>query len=147
MSKGKLAKLPKLLLQVHLTFTGNCKTAFEFYQQCIGGELELHTLAQQADAKLLPDSAKELVLQASLHHKNWSLHGSDLVSEKGRIIGNAVTIVLISETEKEARNYYSKLVRHGVATHPLKRNKAGVLYGDLTDGFHNNWIITNQLNH
>lgn len=79
-----------------LTFSGNCKEALTFYQSCFGGTLRFDFFEG------LQAGAKNLVVNGSLISDTIHIHGSDLVHNEGRIIGNHMAI-FISCTDLEAR--------------------------------------------
>ena len=128
-------------LLTYLTFDGNCREAMEFYQQCLGGALQLQTVGESPMAEHLPEPIKAYVLQASLCCDDFILMGTDMVGEEGLKPGNAVSIMIECVSEKEMRNCYLKLSREGRSTHPIKPTFWGGLFGGLTDKFGNHWLF------
>jgi PhnB protein len=43
----------------YLTFNGNCREAMNFYKDCLGGELNLQTIAESPLADKMPAQMKE----------------------------------------------------------------------------------------
>jgi len=65
----------------YLTFNGNCKEAMTFYQNCLGGELNLQPIGDSPMAKKMPQQMKDCILHATLTNGHMILVGSDMVSE------------------------------------------------------------------
>ena len=129
-------------IQSYLTFNGNCLEAMTFYQECLGGELSVQTVGELPLSDPMPTCMKQCVLHATLIKDNLVLTASDMVPEAGLIKGNSVSLLLNCNSETEARNYYARLSAGGDATHPLSTTFWGAIFGDLTDKFGNQWLIS-----
>ncbi|WP_268223373.1 VOC family protein [Sinomicrobium oceani] len=124
----------------YLTFNGNCKEAMEFYQSCLGGELEVKSLTETPYGDRLPDEFKKLVVTASLKKESILLMGTDLGDDEV-VCGNRVSMLLKSKDESQIRMYYEKLVQNGKRTHPLEKTYRGDLFGQLTDRYGLHWLF------
>ncbi len=125
----------------YLTFDGNCREAMQFYKACLGGELVFQTVGESPLSGQLPEPMKSTILHATLTRGDLLIMASDMVSQKGLIRGNAVSLVLHCNSESEIRQYYRKLARGGEKTHPLEVTYWGALFGDLTDRYGNHWVL------
>ncbi|HEY5391211.1 MAG TPA: VOC family protein [Hanamia sp.] len=132
-------------LSAYITFSGNCREAMTFYKKCLGGELTFQTIGESPLSEKMPKKIRECILHSTLTNDRLLLMGSDMVSEIGLIKGNAVSLTLNCDSEKEIRSCYKKLSAGGQATHPLKDTFWGALFGGLTDKYGNNWILNFQL--
>ena len=130
----------------YLTFNGNCREAMNFYKECLGGELTLQTVGESPMADKIPKQMKESILHSTLTKGELVIMGSDMVSDKGLVKGNSVSLMLNCSSEKDIRNYYEKLSAGGEATHPLEITFWGALFGDLTDKYGNQWLLHFQKN-
>jgi PhnB protein len=130
----------------YLTFNGNCREAMAFYKECLGGELMLQTIGESPMADKMPEQMKESILHSTLSKGDLVIMASDMVSDKGLIKGNSVSLMLNCGSEKEIRNYYEKLSAGGEATHPLENTFWGALFGGLTDKYGNHWLLHFQKN-
>src|SRR4051794_34025628 len=74
---------------IFITFSGNCKKALTFYQTCFGGELHFETFDEE-----LQGYTETPVIHGSLVADGIVIHGSDLVHNDGRKIGNYLSIFL-----------------------------------------------------
>ncbi|HLP51466.1 MAG TPA: VOC family protein [Chitinophagales bacterium] len=129
------------IIQSYLTFSGNCREAMAFYQQCLGGELNLQTIGESPLAEKMPQQMKDSILHATLTKDHLVIMGSDMVGDDGLIKGNAVSLMLNCSSEDEVRNCYARLAEGGKATHPIEVSFWGALFGDLTDKYGNHWLL------
>lgn len=67
--------------------------------------------------------------------------GSDKVSEKGLIKGNAVSLSLNDSFKKEIKMCNTKLSNDGTQDHPLENNFWAALFYNLKDKFGNQWLL------
>lgn len=128
-------------IYAYLTFNGNCREAMNFYQQCIGGTLQLQTVGETPLAAQLPGQMKNCILHATLKNGALLLMGSDMVSDNGLQRGNAVSLCLLCSSEEELRTRYARLSENGMATHPVEKTFWGALLGGLTDRYGNTWLL------
>ena len=82
-------KSDQLTSGLFITFSGNCKKALTFYQACFGGTLHFETFGQE-----LNGYTEMPVISGSLISDSIVIHGSDLVHNEGRKIGNYLSIYL-----------------------------------------------------
>ncbi len=125
----------------YLTFNGNCREAMSFYQECLGGELSFQTIGDSPMADKMPAEIREHILHSTLTRDELILMGSDMVSGRGLIRGNAVAMMLDCSSQDEIRTTYAKLSEGGQATHPLEDSFWGALFGDLIDKYGNSWLL------
>ena len=129
-------------LETYLTFSGNCREAMQFYQECLGGELAFQTVGESPLSDKMPAQMKDCILHATLHKNGLVLMGSDMVPQSGLIRGNSVSMSLTCKSEEELYSTYENLVRDGgVADHPIEVSFWGALFGDLTDRYGNHWLL------
>jgi PhnB protein len=131
-------------IHAYLTFNGNCREAMQFYQTCLGGELQLQTIGESPLSDKMPAQMKNSILHATLTKQNMVLMGSDMVSEKGLIKGNSVSLMYNCASEEEINRLYKKLGDGGRFDHPIELSFWGALFGDLTDQFGNHWLLHYQ---
>jgi len=94
----------KLISAVFITFFGNCKQALTFYQSCFGGLLQFETFEKEIQGyRELP------IVSGSLISEKIIIHGSDLVHNEGRKIGNYISIYLQCENPYDRRELIEKL--------------------------------------
>lgn len=125
----------------YLTFNGNCREAMLFYKDCLGGELTFQTIGESPLSEKMPEQMKDCILHATLTKDALVLMASDMVSEKGLIKGNSVSLSLNCSSEEEIKFCYEKLSEGGTKNHALEDSFWGALFGDLTDKYGNHWIL------
>lgn len=135
-----------MLINIYLTFNGNCREAMTFYHKCLGGELSFQTIGESPLSEKMPKKMKDCILHSTIRNDKFVIMASDMVGENGLIKGNAVSISLSCISEKEIKNCYSKLVKGGTANHKLENSFWGALFGDLTDKYGNHWILNYHKN-
>lgn len=128
-------------IHCYLTFNGNCRKAMSFYKKCLGGKLTFQTIGESPLSEKMPQQMKGCILHATLAKGPLLLMGSDIVSNLGLIKGNAISLSLECENEKELKSCYKKLSAGGKSTHPIEETFFGALLGGLTDKFGNNWLL------
>ena len=94
----------KLTGGIFITFAGNCKKALTFYQNCFGGELEFETFDTP-----LEGYSDAPVISGSLVSDNLIIHGSDLVHDEGRRVGNHLSVFLPCKSGNHRRVIAAKL--------------------------------------
>jgi PhnB protein len=125
----------------YLNFNGKCREAMNFYQQCLGGELNLQKVAESPMAAQMPSEAGASILHSSLTKGDTVvLMGSDMMGA-GLVKGNDVTLCLNCSTEEEIVEYYNKLTEGGRIKMPLHQSFWGATYGELTDKYGMNWMF------
>ena len=125
----------------YLTFSGNCREAMHFYQECLDGELDLMTVGESPMADQMPKEMKNSILHATLQKGDLTLTGSDMVGGQGLSQGNGVSLMLDCESEAEIKGCYEKLATGGQPTHPIENTFWGALFGGLTDQYGNHWLL------
>lgn len=89
---------------VFITFSGNCRKALRFYQNCFGGELTFKVFEKEVEG--YPERP---VVNGVLVADRITIHGSDLVHNEGRTVGNYISILLHCEDEKDRKRLIDKL--------------------------------------
>ena len=94
----------KLRSAIFITFSGNCKQALTFYQACFGGHLQFEFFE-----KALPGFTEMLVINGSLVSDRIIIHGSDLVHDEGRKLGNYLSVFLHCKNGYDRKGLIKKL--------------------------------------
>ena len=130
-----MAKKDKLASAVFLTFSGNCKTALAFYQNCFGGTVRLETFEINLDGYI-----HSPIIAGSLFSDRVVIYGSDLVHDEGRTLGNYMAIFLACENALERKALLRKLVP-GFEQLPLVQHDDQKLI-EVTDAFDVRWVLS-----
>lgn len=89
---------------IFITFSGNCKKALTFYQTCFGGILQFETFGKE-----LQGYTEMPVVSGSLFSDRIIIHGSDLVHNEGRKLGNYISIFLLCRNTHDRKELIEKL--------------------------------------
>jgi uncharacterized glyoxalase superfamily protein PhnB len=124
----------KLISAVFITFSGNCKKALSFYQSCFGGVLQFKTFEKE-----LQGYTEMPVVSGSLVSDKIIIHGSDLVHNEGRKLGNYISIFLHCKNIYERKELIEKLEFD--KENGLVNNHDDQKLVELTDRFDVRWIL------
>ena len=127
----------------YLAFAGNCREAFTRYQEILGGELVLLTMADMpADAGSPPPGAKpDAIMHAALTSGNDLLMGADDPTGNfdGTVDGMCVNCSL--RDAGEAKRVFDALSESGTVQMPLGETFFSPAFGMCTDRFGTPWMI------
>jgi PhnB protein len=141
-----------LILNPYLIFDGNAQEAFDFYRSIFGGDFSFQLTAEQSPASpehpLDPAEKDKLmhiclplpggqILQASDMIHSYC-NGADLVF----LQGNTQFIAIRTDSEQDARQIFSGLSEGATVQQALQPMFWGDLFGQLTDQFGVQWMIS-----
>lgn len=124
----------KYVSAVFITFSGNCREALTYYQTCFGGSLQFETFEKEE----LSVTERPVVI-GSLFSDKLIIHGSDLVHNEGRILGNYMAAFLHCQTVEERQTLIEKLER-GKEYHTIIDDENQKLV-EIIDIFEVRWIL------
>jgi PhnB protein len=124
----------KFISAVFITFSGNCKKALTFYQTCFGGHLHFQTFEKQ-----LLGYTEVPVISGSLISEKIIIHGSDMVNNEGRKLGNYLSIYLQCKNPSIRKIIASKLLAQ--KEHPYITNNNEPKLIEITDAYDVSWIL------
>lgn len=124
----------KVTSAIFITFSGNCIKALRFYQSCFGGTLKFETFGKE----LLHVYTEAPVISGSLVSDRIIIHGSDLVHEEGRKIGNYMSVFLHCKTSNDRKMLIEKLEAHK-KNHFKHDNDQKLI--EITDAFDVRWLL------
>lgn len=120
---------------VFITFSGNCKKALSFYQSCFGGLLQIETFE-----KKLSGYIEMPVVSGSLVSDRIIIHGSDLVHNEGRKLGNYISIFFYCKNTNERKELIKKMESDKRSFSVNNDNDQKLI--ELTDDFDVRWILS-----
>lgn len=119
---------------VFITFSGNCRQALTYYQTCFGGTLHFETFEKELEGYTgIP------IVCGSLISDNLIIHGSDLVHNEGRTLGNYLSIFLQCETRHDRLALIKKLKYNDQDIVARNDNKQKLV--EITDAFDVRWVL------
>jgi PhnB protein len=126
----------------YVTFQGNCLEAMNFYKECIGGELDLQTVAGTPLEAECPPAMRNQILHAVLSKDALMLMGSDMIGPGGYVRGTDMALSLNCSSEAEINSFFNKLSAGGKILHELHSAFWGATFGALNDRFGIRWMLT-----
>ena len=124
-----------------LTFNGQCKAAFKFYEQCLGGKIQtMMTWGESPMADNMPTELRDKIIHVSLIVGESALLGSDSPSdryEEPRGFSVAIQIDDIADAERTFRS----LAENGQVTMPLEKTFWAERFGMVVDRFGIPWMV------
>jgi len=132
-------------LSTYLTFDGQAREAFTFYQQVLGGTLEMMTFAQAPNPEQFPAEHRERIMHVSLNLGDYALMASDTLpgdSCGGPYEGiKGVSITLSPTSVAEGERLFDGLAAGGKVVMPLEKTFWAERFGMLTDRFGVSWMV------
>lgn len=129
-------------LSTYLSFDGDCRAAFEFYAQCLGGKIvAMLPFRGNPMCEGMPPETQDLIMHGSVEISGHTLMGTDATPQypyKG-IAGTHIVITLMDHAE--AARIFEALSENGKVEMPLQPTFWAKLYGIATDRFGVAWMI------
>ncbi len=124
----------KFVSAIFLTFSGNCRKALTYYQTCFGGTLQFETFEKE-----LPGYTDMPVVSGSLISDSIIIHGSDLVHNEGRTVGNYMSIFLQCENTYNRQTLIGKLKFN--KKNLFTKNNDDQKLVEVIDAFDVRWVL------
>ncbi|MCG8416225.1 MAG: VOC family protein [Pseudomonadales bacterium] len=125
----------------HITFDGNCKEAFEFYNHTLGGSLSMTTFGESPAANHAPEGWSDKIVHATLTLGEWELAGADVPPDEYRK-AEGFCLLIEPDDPKEAERLFVALSENGEVQIPLQEMFWSVAYGSLIDKYGIPWEIS-----
>jgi len=133
-------------ISTYLTFDGQARDAFTFYQQVLGGALETMTFAQAPEPEHFPAEYRDRVMHTCLTLEDHCLMASDTLP--GEFCGGAsyegikgCSISLHPESVAEGERLFNALAEGGQIVMPMEKTFWAERFGMLTDRFGVSWMV------
>jgi PhnB protein len=125
----------------YLNFNGQCKEAFEFYEQCLGGKIiGMTTNGNSPMADQMPAGSEDFVLHACLQVGDELLMASD--SPEGQFQApQGLWVSLHIDDVADAGRVFNTLAEGGSVQMPFEETFWAERFGMVTDRFGTPWMI------
>ncbi len=134
------------ILNPYINFSGRCREALTFYEQCLGGEitvlLTFADMPRQDGGKDVPTDAKDMVMHAELRAENIHLMATDGMPGQDAAHGNNITLNITFNELQEQDKVFNGLSHGGTVIQPLQDAFWGSRFGMLVDQFGIHWMLT-----
>ena len=131
-----------MTIDAYLVFNGNCREAAEFYAQVFETEKpQIMTFGEShSDPSFqIPEEAKDLVMHTRLTISGSNVMFSDTFPGMPFVVGNNVTLSLVSSNLDEITSSFNRLKEGGKVGMELQETFWSKCYGSLTDKFGIEW--------
>jgi PhnB protein len=128
-------------LYTHLNFGGNCREAFEFYEQKVGGKITMMmTQGDMPSASRAPATKSSAVAHARMNIGESELIGNDVPAEHFQPMRSAYLYLAVDSAE-EAERIYSVLSERGEVFMPMEETFYASRFAMLRDRFGVSWTL------
>ncbi len=126
----------------YLFFGGNCRQAFQRYEEIFGGELQLITMADTPDGGDVPPEQADMIIHAALMIDGALLMASDdpTTDDFGPVQGMMVSYE--ATDADDARRVYDALREGGQVNQELTETFFSPAFGMCVDRFGTPWMIS-----
>ncbi|SPF54001.1 Glyoxalase/bleomycin resistance protein/dioxygenase [Candidatus Sulfopaludibacter sp. SbA4] len=128
-------------LNSYLTFNGQCEAAFQFYERCLGGKIEMmipHTGTPAEEH--VPAEWRDKIMHARLSVGNSLLMGSDAPPDH-QAASNGFSVQIAVEDPADADRIFHELAEGGAVRMPIQKTFWAVRFGMLVDRFGIPWMV------
>ncbi|MDG1430684.1 MAG: VOC family protein [Paracoccaceae bacterium] len=126
----------------YITYKDNCREAFEFYANALGGEVEfVQTFGDAPGADTSPTAIADKVMHARVRIGESFLLGSDSFAPDAYAPPSGITIQTGGEDFDEVKAKFEALAEGGEITMPFEATFWARGFGMLTDKFGVPWMM------
>ena len=131
-----------MALDAYLTFDGTCAEAMRFYEQTLGGKLEMMMpVGQSPLARQMPAGSGNRIMHATLIVGDRRLMASDSMIGHPYQGMHGFSLSLAYATVEEGQKVFDALAAGGEVRMPLQKTFWADGFGMLTDRFGTPWMV------
>jgi len=128
-------------LNPYLSFKNNARSAMEFYQSILGGDLEVSTFGEY-EGMVQDPNENDLVMHSQLTTPDgFVLMGADTPTGMEYREPAGISVSLSGDDEPQLERYWNGLVEGGSVTMPFDVPPWGGRFGMLRDKFGIDWMV------
>lgn len=134
-----------MAIEVYLNFNGDAREAVEFYANVF--QTEAPQIMTFGDAPpdpnfQIPEEAKQLVMHTNLNIAGSRVMFSDTWPGSPFVVGNNISITVVSEDEQLIRSAFEGLKEGGTVAMELQETFWSKCYGAVKDKFGVEWQVS-----
>ena len=131
-------------LYTYLNYGGNCRQAFEFYAEHLGGKITMVTThGEQPESNKVPSDWKNAVLHARIEIGGTILLGADIPPERFQPMRSAYLSLMVDSVD-EAERIYALLSEEGQVFMPMEETFFAHRFAMLRDRFGTSWMLLHE---
>jgi PhnB protein len=128
-------------LFTYLNYGGNCRQAFEFYAEHLGGKImSMEMQRDQPDQSKVPADLKNGVLHARIELGGTILMGADVQADRFKPMRSAYLTLLLDSVE-DAERIYALLTDGGEIFMKMEETFFAKRFAMLRDRFGTSWML------
>ncbi len=129
-------------LDVYVNYNGNCREAFDFYAQHLGGKIaSMETFRQLPPEAGIPDDRKDKILHGRIEIGGGVLMGADIPDAEPM---RSAYLTLRLESVEEAEKIYGLLSKGGEIFMKMEETGFAKRFAMLRDKFGASWMLLYQ---
>ncbi|MBL7724164.1 MAG: VOC family protein [Chitinophagaceae bacterium] len=130
-----------LKLDIYVNYPGHCEEAFQFYEQHLGGKINMMMPHQQAPSNF-PKEWQKPILHAIIEIGGTMVRGADVPNAEPM---RSVYLTLRLDTPEEAEKIYDVLSRDGEIFMKIEKTFFANRFAMLRDKFGTSWMLLNEI--
>jgi PhnB protein len=131
-------------LYTYLNYGGNCRQAFEFYVEHLGGRITMITThGEQPESGKVPPEWKDAILHARIEIGDTVLLGADIPPERFQPMRSAYLSLMVDSID-EAERIYRLLSEGGEIFMPMAETFFAHRFAMLRDRFGTSWMLLHE---
>jgi PhnB protein len=131
-------------LYTYLNYGGNCRQAFEFYAEHLGGKITmLTTHGEQPQVGNIPPEWATAVLHARIELGDTTVMAADIPPDRFQPMRSAYLSLLVDSNE-EAERIYALLTDGGEIFMPMAETFFAQRFAMLRDRFGTSWMLLHE---
>jgi PhnB protein len=129
-------------LDIYINYKGNCKEAFRFYEQHLGGKITMmNTFRDMPDGANIPDERKDDILHARIEIGGAVVMGADIPQAEPM---RSAYLSLSVDSDKEAERVYALLSEGGEIFMKMEQTFFASRFAMLRDRFGTSWMLLHE---
>lgn len=126
----------------YLRFAGNCREAFEFYAEVLGGEIvAMTTHGETAAGEHVSKDWQDKIINAHLTVGDQELMGADSPPDIGGAAKAGFSISIQLDDEADAERIFNAFTEGGAVIMPFGQTFWAKRFGMVTDRYGTPWMI------
>ncbi len=131
-------------LYTYLNYGGNCREAFEFYAEHLGGRITMITTqGELPDSSKVPPERKNAVLHARIEMGDTIILGADIPPDRFQPMRSAYLSLMVDSID-EAERLYALLSEGGQIFMPMEETFFARRFAMLRDRFGTSWMLLHE---
>ena len=130
-------------LYTYLNYGGNCRDAFEFYVQHLGGKITMLSTHGSVPSFSGPPEWRDAVLHARIELGGTTVFGADVPPDRFQPMRSAY-LSLSVDSSAEAERIYALLSEGGQVFMPMEETFFAHRFAMLRDRFGTSWMLLHE---